>query len=46
MRLVQSIPTHDTDVLLYAIGGIVMLIVGGFLVRFAGRRRRADPDNR
>jgi hypothetical protein len=38
--LAQSIPTHDTDVFLYAIGGIVLLIVGGFLVRFAAKRSR------
>ena len=40
MRLVQSIPTHDSDLLLYAIAGIALLIVGGFLVRFAQRRTK------
>ena len=38
----RSIPTHDSELLLYAIGGIVLLIVGGFLVRFANRRKETD----
>ncbi len=34
------IPTHETDVFLYAIGGVALLIIGGFLVRYANRRKR------
>ena len=42
MLLAQVIPTHDRDLLLYAIAGLVLLAVGIVLIRFAARRRDDD----
>jgi hypothetical protein len=39
MFLAQSIPTHDTDVFLYAVGGIALLLLGAFLIRYANRKK-------
>ncbi len=40
VALQRLIPTHDSDVVLYALGGIAFLVVGGLLIAYANRRRR------
>lgn len=39
MVAVPSIPSTETDVFLYAIGGIALLLLGALLIRYANRRR-------
>ena len=40
LYVVRSIPTHDRDVVLYGIGGVALLVLGGLLIAYANRRKR------
>lgn len=40
VALQPSLPTHDRDLLLYAVGGVGLLVLGSVLIAVANRRKR------